>query len=95
MSDQDEAQEHNLANDIGWFVAGAVVGMTLAVLLAPQSGEQTRQIISDKTKQGKDAVTKKGEDVYGRSKEVIDQGRQLVEDAADLFDRGRKLVRGL
>jgi len=94
MSDQDDAQD-NLANNIGWFVAGAVVGMTAAILLAPQSGKKTRQIISEKTQQGKDAVTETGKEVYDRSKEMIDRGRQLVEDAADLFDRGRKLVRGL
>ena len=83
MFDQEEAQDNNLANTIGWFVAGTVVGMTLSILLAPQSGEETRQLISDKTKQGKDAVAKKGEDVYGRSKEVIDQGRQMFRGARD------------
>jgi gas vesicle protein len=88
-------EEDNLANNIGWFVAGAVVGMTAALLLAPQSGKKTRQIISDKTQQGKEAVTETGKEVYDRSKDVIDKGRQLVDDAADLFDRGRKLVRGL
>jgi gas vesicle protein len=94
MFDQEDAQD-NLANNIGWFVAGAVVGMTAAILLAPQSGKKTRKIISDKTQQGKEAVTDTSKEVYDRSKEMIDKGRQLVEDAADLFDRGRKLVRGL
>jgi gas vesicle protein len=94
MSDHEEAYD-NLANNIGWFVAGTAVGITAAVLLAPQSGKETRQVIADKTQQGKEAVAEKGKDVYGRSKEAIDQGRQLVEDAADLFERGRKLVRGL
>jgi gas vesicle protein len=94
MSDREEMQD-TLANNIGWFVAGTVVGMTVAILLAPQSGKKTRQILTEKTQLGKDAVADKGKDVYDRSKEMIDQGRQLVEDAADLFDRGRKLVRGL
>ena len=94
MSDQEEAQD-NLANNIGWFVAGAVVGMTAAILLAPQSGKKTRRLIADKTQQGKEAVADTGKEVYDRSKEMIDKGRQMVEDAADLFERGRKLVRGL
>jgi gas vesicle protein len=94
MSDHEDAQDI-LASNIGWFVAGAVVGMTAAILLAPQSGKKTRQLISGKTQQGKEAVTETGKEVYDRSKEMIDKGRQLVEDAADLFDRGRKLVRGL
>ncbi|MGO4880706.1 MAG: YtxH domain-containing protein [Bryobacteraceae bacterium] len=94
MPDQEEEQD-NLANNIGWFVAGVVVGMTGAILLAPQSGKKTRQLISDKTQQGKEAVAGTGKEVYDRSKEMIDKGRQIVEDAADLFERGRKLVRGL
>jgi gas vesicle protein len=93
MSDHEETK-NALANNIGWFVAGTVVGLSLAVLLAPQSGKQTRQIIADKTQLGKEAVAEKTKDVYDRSKEMVDQGRQLVEDAADLFERGRKLVRG-
>ena len=93
MADHEEAQD-DLANNIGWFVAGAVVGMTAAILLAPQSGKKTRQFIADKTQQSKEAVAETGKDVYDRSKEMIDKGRQLVEDAADLFERGRKLVRG-
>jgi gas vesicle protein len=92
MFDNDD---DNLANNIGWFVAGAVVGMTAAIILAPQSGKKTRQIIADKAQQGKEAVAETGKEAYDRSKEMIDKGRQLVEDAADLFDRGRKLVRGL
>ena len=87
--------EDSLATNLGWFVAGAVVGMTAAILLTPQTGKQTRRLIADKTQQGKDAVADTGKEVYDRSKEMIDKGRQLVEDAADLFDRGRKLVRGL
>jgi len=94
MSDHSEEQEGQLADNIGWFLVGAVVGMTAAILLAPQSGKQTRQFISDKTQQGRDAVTGAGKDVYDRGKDLVEKGRQLVEDAADLFDRGRKLVRG-
>jgi gas vesicle protein len=90
----DDAQDQ-LANNIGWFVAGAVVGMTTAILLAPQSGKKTRRLIADKTQQGKDAISETGKDAYDRSKEMIDKGRQLVEDAADLFERGRKLMRGV
>ncbi len=94
MSDHEDFQDA-LATNFGWFVAGTVVGMTVAILLTPQSGKKTRQIITEKTQQSKEAVTEKGKDAYDRSKEMIDQGRQLVEDAANLFERGRKLVRGL
>lgn len=94
MPDQEHEQERQFASDLGWFVAGAVVGLAAALLLAPQSGKDTRRFISDKTQQGRDAVSDAGKDIYDRSKDVLDKGRQLVEDAADLFESGRKLVRG-
>jgi gas vesicle protein len=90
MSDHQE----DFVNNMGWFVAGAVAGMTAALLLAPQSGKRTRRLIADKTQQGRDAVTETGKDVVDRGKDMVDKGRQLVEDAVDLFERGRKLVRG-
>jgi gas vesicle protein len=81
-------------NTLAWFLTGIIIGATVAVLFAPKSGKDTRQFISEKTQQGKDAVTETGKDVVDASKEMFDRGRKLVEDAADLFDRGRKLVRG-
>ena len=79
---------------LAWFLTGVIIGATVAVLFAPKSGKDTRQFISEKTQQGKDAVTETSKDVVEASKEMFDRGRKLVEDAADLFDRGRKLVRG-
>jgi gas vesicle protein len=87
-------EEDQLASNIGWFVVGTVVGMTAAILLAPQSGKRTRNFIGDKTRQSREAVTDAGREVYEGGKDLVEKGRQLVEDAADLFERGRKLVRG-
>jgi gas vesicle protein len=79
---------------LAWFLTGVIIGATVAVLFAPKSGKDTRQFISEKTQQGKDAVSETSKDVVEASKEMFDRGRKLVEDAADLFDRGRKLVKG-
>ena len=79
---------------LAWFLTGVVIGASVAVLYAPNSGKDTRRFISEKTQQSKDAVTETSKDVVEASKEMFDRGRKLVEDAADLFDRGRKLVQG-
>ena len=79
---------------LAWFLTGVVIGAAVAVLYAPKSGRDTRHFISEKTQQGKDAVSETSKDMVDASKEMFDRGRKLVEDAADLFDRGRKLVRG-
>jgi gas vesicle protein len=88
------AETSDFAESFGWFVAGAVVGFATALLLAPKSGKETRHFISEKTQQGREAVTETGRDVFDRGKDMVEQGRRLVEDAVDLFERGRKLVRG-
>jgi gas vesicle protein len=97
MSDtRDESDEtHSQSvNTLAWFLTGALIGATAAILYAPKTGKQTRRYISNKTQQGRDAVTDAGHDIADSSRELFERGRKLVEDAADLFDRGRKLVKG-
>lgn len=78
-----------MRNDVGsnmiWFFAGAVVGVAAGLLLAPQSGEETRRLISERAEEG-------GREWIDRGKELYDKGRQLAEDAADYFEEGRRLV---
>jgi gas vesicle protein len=89
----DESQSESTSN-LAWFLTGAIIGATAALLYAPKSGKDTRQYIADKTQQGKEAVETASGDVVEAGREMFDRGRKLVEDAADLFDRGRKLVKG-
>jgi len=79
---------------LAWFLTGAIIGATVAILYAPKSGRDTRKYISDVTHQGRDAVADTTRDVVDAGKEMFERGRKLVEDAADLFERGRKLVKG-
>ena len=84
----------DLAGTLAWFLTGAAIGVTVAVLFAPKSGRETRRYISDKTQQGRHAVAQTGSGIADAGRDVFERGRKLVEDAADLFERGRKLVRG-
>jgi gas vesicle protein len=79
---------------VAWFLTGAVIGATVAILFAPKSGKDTRKMIGDTTQRGKDAVTETSRDVVEAGRDMFERGRKLVDDAADLFERGRKLVRG-
>jgi gas vesicle protein len=97
MSDyreETDEQKDQSANSVAWFVTGALIGATVAVLYAPKSGKDTRKFIADRAQQGKEAVESASDNIVDTSKEMFDRGRKLVEDAAELFERGRKLVRG-
>ena len=97
MSDEDRVESEiaeDSSNRLGWFITGAVIGATIALLYAPKSGKDTRRFISDSTQRGRDAVNDTSQNLVDSSRELFERGRKVVEDAADLFDRARKLVRG-
>ena len=79
---------------IAWFLVGAAVGASVALLYAPQSGKETRRLIAKKGEQSKEVLIDSGKEVMDRGKELFDRGRELADEAADIFERGRKLVRG-
>jgi gas vesicle protein len=89
----DEAEprtEEEGGNRLAWFLTGAIIGATAAILYAPKSGRETRQLLTERTQ----AVTDTGKEFADASREMFERGRKLVEDASELFERGRKLVRG-
>jgi gas vesicle protein len=79
---------------LAWFLTGAAIGATVALLYAPKSGKDTRKYITHRAEQGKKAVAGASKEVVDASKEMFDRGRKLVDEAADLFDHARKMVKG-
>ena len=96
MSEPQEVEQTQSdgSNTIAWFLTGAIIGATVAVLFAPKSGKDTRRFISEKTQAGREAVAETSQDIVEVSRDMFERGRKLVEDAAELFERGRKLVKG-
>jgi gas vesicle protein len=77
-----------------WFVAGAAIGATIALLFAPSSGRVTRRRIARVTTRGRDAVTDQGREFMDKGRELFERGRQMADEAAEMLDRGRKIVEG-
>jgi gas vesicle protein len=85
-------------NDSGsgmlWFFTGAVVGASVAFFYAPKTGRETRKYISENAGKSKETLTESGKELVERGKDLYDRGRAIADEAADLFERGRKLVKG-
>lgn len=88
------AEKNESTSGFTWFLAGAVCGAVVALLYAPNTGQQTRKLIVKKTDETKEALADSGKEIVEKGKELFDKGRQIAEEAADLFERGRKLARG-
>ena len=68
----------------GWsaFLAGALIGGGLALLLAPQSGTELRGMLSNYANRAKEDLLEKAEEVYDNGEEVVrDAGRSAKEFA--------------
>lgn len=77
-----------------WFLAGAALGATVALLFAPQSGKETRELLGRKAEEGRKSLTESTQDIAERGRDLYDRGRKIADEAAEMFDRGRKLVQG-
>jgi len=93
MSEQTQENDEG-SSALAWFITGAVLGATMAVLYTPRSGKDTRRLLTERTAQSRDALTGTGKDLMDAGKDMFERGRKLIDDASDLFERGRKLVRG-
>jgi gas vesicle protein len=72
------------------FLAGLGVGAVLALLMAPGSGEETRQMLGRKANEGKDYITNKSkefrqqaEDVVGKAKDLVTQQKEQLSAALE------------
>jgi gas vesicle protein len=70
------------------FVLGAITGAAVALLMAPASGEETRRVLADKAREGRDRASeaaRQGREFVNRQKETlssaIDRGREAYEQA--------------
>ncbi|HEY42463.1 MAG TPA: YtxH domain-containing protein [Anaerolineae bacterium] len=71
------------------FVVGGLVGAAVALLLAPQSGEETRTMIRDKGIELKDQVEQTATETRVKAEQMAQDAR---EKARDLQQRGQVIL---
>ncbi len=70
------------------FLVGTVAGAALALLYAPATGRETRELLSEKSREGREkaaALAEKGRQVINEGRETlttaIERGREAYEQA--------------
>jgi gas vesicle protein len=67
------------------FMLGALSGAALAILFAPRSGRETRELLSEKLRETAERSRRLGE-------QAVEKGREMAEDATGYLDRQREAL---
>jgi gas vesicle protein len=81
--------DSGLSEKFVYFLAGGCIGAAVALLFAPKTGEETREILGGKAKQsaevlerkviaGKEILQEKTQDVTSVLNETIEKGKETV-----------------
>jgi len=72
------------------FMLGGLVGAALAVLFAPRSGEETRELLEEKLRDGvergrrlRDRAMERGREVLGEASGYLDKQRESLDRQRD------------
>jgi gas vesicle protein len=74
---------------ITYFVVGLGIGVAVGLLMAPRSGEETRQFLRTKADEGTDYLRSKADE----GKEFVRRrGTEIRDSASDLIDRSKEAI---
>jgi gas vesicle protein len=67
------------------FLLGGLTGAALAILYAPRSGRETREMLGERLREG----TERGRELRGK---VASRSREALDDAGEYLSRGKETV---
>lgn len=75
------------------FALGSLIGAGIALLMAPQSGYETRQMIRDKSNEFKGMATARLEDTREKANQAMEDVREkTIETAESIRNRGKRIA---
>jgi gas vesicle protein len=69
------------------FLLGGLTGAALAVLYTPRSGQETRDLLQEKFREGEVRARALRERAVARGREVMDQATDYVDGKRDLLEQ--------
>ncbi len=95
-----ESSDNEIGSFLTGFIIGGLVGAAVALIMAPQSGEETRAQIRQRSIEIRDQASTYGEDTRRRAEEAAAGARNRAEKLAaearakseELAERGKGMV---
>jgi gas vesicle protein len=90
-------ERHDPAGYLGWFLLGGVLGAAAALLLAPKSGRETRELLAEHSGDVARRAQALATEAQDRAGEWIDKSRELFEEQTQrlmrAFEEGKDAMR--
>ena len=85
------------AGYLGWFFLGSIAGAATALLLAPKTGRETRELLAERGNEFLKRAQEKAGETQGRAGDLFDKGREYFEEQtqrlASAFEAGRAAMK--
>ena len=89
--------DRNGGGGVLWFLAGLGIGAAVAILYAPQSGNETREVLMAKAEEGRDYVRKRARDAREQAGNLAQRGKEVLnsqkEQIRSAVEAGRQAYR--
>ena len=85
------------AGSVGFaFLAGAIIGVGAALLLAPQSGAETRKLLKTYAEKTEEEMREKAKEARATLDTTIEQGKQFIKEKKSVltaaFEAGKEAM---
>jgi gas vesicle protein len=94
MSDE---RGSDAAGYLGWFFLGTIAGAAAALLLAPRTGRETRELLAERGSEILKRAQEKAGETHVRAGDLLDKGREYLEEQtqrlASAFEAGRAAMK--
>ncbi|MFL6300812.1 MAG: YtxH domain-containing protein [Terriglobales bacterium] len=95
FGDYQASDRSTFGTAITFLCIGLGVGSLIALLLAPQSGRKTRNLLRRRYEDAFDAVSEKAESLRDRAGEWRDRGAEYADSAREWTENAKEKVRPL
>jgi len=89
--------DRNGGGGVLWSLAGLGIGAAVAILYAPQSGNETREVLMAKAEEGRDYVRKRARDAREQAGNLAQRGKEVIntqkEQIRSAVEAGRQAYR--
>src|SRR5258707_55389 len=71
-----------------YFLAGLGIGSLVGILFAPRSGEETRELLSNRVDDGRTYVEKRGREIREQAEEYVERGKKVANKTKESVTAG-------